>query len=262
MGRKASVLLVLMINLWYCNAQELSVSKPVLDTLGAKLVIKYDILNGKPGEKYKVSLEVVDAQGRIINSQSAFGDIGTNVEAGLGKQIIWDYRSDYVKEEVRIVIRISIERIPAGSFSGTDNTVSAEPGMGSLLLQSLAVPGLGLSKIYDGKPYWLIGVGGYGMIAGSLILHSSSKSNYDSFLNSGDPVAEEEYYDKYKSQKTASTVLAAGAAALWVTDLAIVYLIYSKRSNTPSGSKDKILSIIPEYNAEYHTTIIKLRYRF
>jgi hypothetical protein len=244
-------------------AQEtLSVSKPLLEIHGENLNISYDILNSKPGERYSISLEVTDSKGSIINAQSITGDIGQSVEGGKNKKITWNYTSDNVKDEVNIYVKIVIRKYQASADSEQIAKQIPAYTRGRLLLQSVVLPGLGLTKLNDGKPYWIMGVAGYGLVAGSIIFNSSSKSNYNDFLNSNQPQQEASYYKKYEDQKTISIVCAISAVTIWVADLILVLRSSAKLKDSPDGDKNNKLSMFPDYKFACKAPVLTLTYKF
>jgi hypothetical protein len=231
-------------------------TKPVLSLQGNDLIIIYDFINYKAGEKYRVELEVTDSKGAIIKTQSVEGDIGDNVEGGKGKKIIWHYTADNVMDEVNLVINIVIKFIAEPN----PKPVSV-PGRGSLIAQSVILPGLGLTKLTK-KPYWLMGVAGYGLVANGVIFNLSSKSNHENYLNTNDPAEEQIYWDKYENHQTISYISFAGAAVIWVTDMILVLRASSKSGSVSGLNKNKAFAMIPEYDLTNKAPVIKLRITF
>jgi hypothetical protein len=254
--------MLLLFNLTDCLSQEtITVSKPKLEIQGENLSIAYDILNTKPGEKYKISLEVTDSKGILINAQSYTGDIGENVEGGANKKIIWNFTSDNIKDEVNINIKIVISKYQEPPISEEIAKSTVPYTRSGLVLQSVALPGLGMSKLKK-NPCWITGVAGYGLIAGSIIYNGASKSNYKNFENSRNNQQELSYYKKYENQKTMSLICAIGAATIWVTDFIIVLGSSSKlKDNSKNYQKNK-LSLIPDYSINCSAPLLSLKYTF
>jgi len=260
----ASILpFLLLFQLKCCLAQEIpTIPKPLLELQGENLVIKYDILNSKPGEKYTIKLDVTDSKGSIINSQSLSGDIGDSIGGGNGKKIIWHYTSDNVKDEVQVYITIILEKHLVKAAPEEIYKAVKHYSLGSLLLQSIALPGLGLSKIHNNGPYWIMGIAGYGLITTSIIFKSSSNTSYDNFLNTNNPVEEDYYIKKYQNQKSVSTICIIGASTIWVADLIIVLSASSKLKYTSKSEHYNKLLIIPDYNLTYKAPILNFNYTF
>jgi len=261
--KTAYILPLLFVFQWFSGfgQESVTVSKPVLEIQGENLIIKYDILNSKPGNKFSVSLEIADSLGHSIIPESFSGDMGENIEGGNDKKIIWNFISDNIKDEVNIEVSIILRFIKepvAEEISTPAKTLSRR----SLMLQSVALPGLGLSKIHNNKPYWIMGIAGYGIIAGSAVYYGLSRSNYQDFLDASDPDQEIINYDKYKSQKKISMYCAIGAAALWVADLILVYNASSKPANLSALKQNGRLLLSPDYDIKYSATILRLKYTF
>jgi len=55
-----------------------------------------------------------------------------------------------------------------------------------LILSSTILPGAGLTRVHSGKPYWIIGIAGYGCIAASVLINKKAVSSYNAYVNSYD----------------------------------------------------------------------------
>ncbi|MBN1415701.1 MAG: hypothetical protein JW973_11420 [Bacteroidales bacterium] len=134
--------------------------------------------------------------------------------------------------------------------------------LGSNLLLSTLVPGWGLTRLSDGKPYWLIGVVGYGCIVSSVYLNMQASSNYDKYANSTEAEKIDSYFDTGKKQYTASNVLGWSALAIWVADLGITWVITSKMKNSAIKSKLSSFSVRTSYNGSANTPMVSFFYTF
>lgn len=245
-----------------CFGQEtFTITKPVLDTTGKKLTIKYDILNSKPDEKYNVTLIVTDSKGSTIDSRTIQGDVGEEVSGGPGKKIIWDYISDNIDDEFEISIKIKVTKIPKQADSEEVIASGSIPSLGSLLLQSVAVPGLGLTRLKH-KPYWILAVPAYGLIGSSVYFKVNSDANLENYNRTSDINDRETYYDKYEQQKNITLACAVGAAVLWIADLALVIPAYSKAKRTSENSRKNNMFMIPDFNMTYNTPVLTFKYIF
>lgn len=86
-----------------------------------------------------------------------------------------------------------------------------------VVIQSLAIPGLGLSRI-TGKPHWLRGIAGYGCIAGSIILNRTAINTFNEIENLVYFDEINRAYDKSLRQDNISKMLGYTAIGIWVTD--------------------------------------------
>lgn len=59
------------------------------------LEIMYDITESPEGSLHQVNLVMVDNRGNIIQPDSVYGDLGSTVEAGRDKLIIWEVYKEY-----------------------------------------------------------------------------------------------------------------------------------------------------------------------
>jgi hypothetical protein len=110
------------------------------------------------------------------------------------------------------------------SFQGetVKDSPSALTGRGfsrtGLVLQSVAFPGLGLSRA-TGNPHWIRGVAGYGCLAGAVILNRTAISNYAGIMDLTGYDEKNELYRKSLSQDQVSELLAYAAIGIWVSDI-------------------------------------------
>ncbi|UCG27928.1 MAG: hypothetical protein JSV24_00810, partial [Bacteroidales bacterium] len=97
-------------------------------------------------------------------------------------------------------------------------TKSKDFSRAGIVIQSLAVPGLGLSRA-TGDPHWLRGVAGYGCIAGSIVLNHQAVNTFNTIggLDNVDEI--KKAFDKSVQQDKISEVLACAALGIWVTDI-------------------------------------------
>jgi len=96
--------------------------------------------------------------------------------------------------------------------------------------QSLVFPGWGNSSI-SGGPYWLFGFAGYGCVAGSVMFNKQSYQSLEDYRVSLDINERDQLFSDAESQNQLSTILMAGAAAIWVTDITILLIKGNKTSN-------------------------------
>jgi hypothetical protein len=241
MGKALHSLLVILFVLVgpLCYSQtSVKVSDPRLEIRDNKLHIYYDILNGDPDEKYIISIDIKDQDGNTMKANTLEGDIGEVVEGGNNKQITWNLAADnifinsyvYIKINARVIsppAPVMIEPVEEQKQEviqeeQKDQTVSKEElksyNRAGIILQSLAVPGLGLSRI-SGKPHWLRGVAGYGCIAGSIILNRQAINTFNTIEDYENPNDASSAFDKSVAQDNISEVLAYAAIAVWVTDI-------------------------------------------
>jgi len=229
-----------------CYGQTIQVSEPRLELRDNTIHITYDILNSDPSDEFTVDLRITDGDGNEIKANALSGDIGDLVEGGNNKHITWDLAVDRIEMNAKIYVKVYVKAIPppapvvvppaeekteqeikeepAGpNEETTEKVISEEPESRSfnrtgIILQSLAFPGLGLSRL-TGNPHWIRGVAGYGCIAGSVIMNRTAISTFDGISGLEDYDEKNELYQKSLSQDNISEVLAYAAIGIWVSDI-------------------------------------------
>lgn len=147
-----------------------------------------------------------------------------------------------------------------GSGEAENVVTGKEFNRTALIVQSLALPGLGLTRAKE-KPHWIRGVAGYGCIAGAIILNRTAYSNYQSYLDSESTREVDELFNKAQSQKTTSQILGYAAIGIWVADLVWNIAGTSNLNEKQAGIKRGI-SVGAAVEPLSATPQLCLRYRF
>jgi hypothetical protein len=190
-------------------AQKAKVANTSVEDVDNKLVITYDILNAKASQSFNVSLEITGSSGDVISAYSLSGDIGENVTGGSNKQIIWDYNSDRIVVNEMIYFEIIALPIQSGISEVKDvNT-------GKAILLSTILPGLGLTNIKSGGPYWLMGIAGYGCLGASYFYNKKANESYTTYLENTDASQNDELLSDSQSQNLLSKTFAYSAIGIW-----------------------------------------------
>jgi hypothetical protein len=138
------------------------------------LFVTYNLDKAAKQEQFNVSLKITTASGKTITPYTLSGDVGANITGGKAKQIIWDI----TKDNIAINEDIAVEVL---ATSQGDNVKFVSRGKAALL--SAIVPGLGLTKLNNGGPYWIMAIAAYGAAAGSYLYYSMAEQNYTKYLN-------------------------------------------------------------------------------
>lgn len=158
-------------------------------------------------------------------------------------------------------------REETGPPNETENILTeshTEPAPGStgrqfnragIILQSVAFPGLGLTRVNAGKPHWIKGVLGYGCLAGSVYFNRKAASSYDSYQQPTSLEQVENDFTSAERQDLVSEVLAYSAIGIWVTEL--IWTIVGTSDLNQTG-----FSIGTAVEPVSATPLIALRYRF
>jgi hypothetical protein len=223
----SATLLIGCIQFYNLNAQNVVIETTNLAIIDKRLEINYEILHAKKTHRFEVWVEIKNAAGEKINARTLSGNIGENQLGGNDKRIIWDYNADglVLDEDVSVVVH------------GTQSTLAGAVNTGSCILKSLIMPGLGISSIEKGKPYWLLGVVGYASLGTSIALRSSYKSNYDKYLNTSDAAEASDYLNKSQSQQSTSTIMLYTAIGSWSVSM-IWTIIKATRRNKSLASNN------------------------
>lgn len=265
------------------SAQEpVRVSDPRILFRDNILQISYDIVNSTPEDYFVVSLQVTDAGGRRIYASALSGDIGNAVRGGAERHIHWDLAADHIYRNEKISVELFVvstlppdkngnhsngyaslipgQEILAGS-QGSPGASSKNYSTAGLVIQSLALPGLGLSRL-TGKPHWLRGLAGYGCLAGALVMNRQS---YHSYQEIEEYVEFEGKYDQLQKsiqQDNISEVLAYAAVGIWVTDIIWTLAGISSHHRKALQGEFGRITVRPGMDPLTHAPVVGFRYNF
>ncbi len=188
-------------------AQKSKISNTTVEIADNKMVVKYDLLGSKATKHYKILFEITNSTGLIIPTKNVSGDVGNNITGGPNKQIVWDYNADGIVYQDDINIQLS------AVFIYEDVKTSK-----ALMLSTLC-PGLGISAMEKGKPYWLLGLVSYGCLGYSYILNKKGYDNYTAYLNNSEDNLNDKLLKDSQDQKQISKTLGYAAAGVWGINL-------------------------------------------
>ncbi len=289
MGKALAVLVVIsfIFSGRYSHAQTIQVSDPRLEMKDNRLLISYDILNSGPVDKFIVNLQVTDANGKSVNTHSLSGDIGEGISGGENKKITWDPEADSIYLDADIFITLFATRvsppepvitpkesIPAEHTGRDDlmkedhvkedipeNVYAKEFSRAGLIFQSLALPGLGLSRL-TGKPHWLRGVAGYGCIAGAIVFNKVAIATYQDFKMAETIDGAASMLAEAARQDNISEALAYSAIGIWVVDLIWTVTGTSEIGKRPLYGEVKGLSFRTGFDPRLKVPLVGFSYSF
>jgi hypothetical protein len=271
-----------------CHAQTFRVSDPRLELRDNTLHITYDILNSDPSDEFTVELVVTDAAGKRIHATALSGDIGEMVSGGSNKHMAWDLSADRIEMSAQIFVKVHVKAIPPpepevvipvqeetakespeeiqkSSEATAKDSPSALTTKGfnrtSLILQSVAFPGLGLSRL-TGNPHWIMGVAGYGCLAGAVILNRTAISTYDGIMDLSDYDEKNELYQKSLSQDQVSEILAYAATGIWISNLIWTFVGTSDLKMSALNIERKGISFYTSIEPKTSAPIVGFVYKF
>jgi hypothetical protein len=244
-------------------AQKLPVvSEPRPELRGNLLLIHYDILYSDRSQRFLVELEITYPNGTKLNTRTLSGDIGTDIEGGENKKIIWDLEADRILIDNDILIKINAEIITGEPESGTSASAAGDDrfSRASLMLRSVVFPGWGLS-MYRGGPHWIKGVAGYGCIAGSIYYNRMAVNTYNQYKDQSDSDMANRYYELAVDQDQISEVLMYTAIGIWVADLIRTFVATSDLSTGSMAAKDRKISLMTGTDPYSVTPLLGVRIR-
>lgn len=246
------ILALLLVNA-VCHGQGshiVSDARPEL--IGDKLHIYYDILNSQPSDRFDVSLSITDDAGNAIRASSVTGDIGENIAGGNNKLIIWDIIADHVEVDFDIVV---IAEAPEVNESGKSFSRSG------LILQSLVVPGLGMTRL-TGDPHWIRGAVAYSCLAGSIVLNKLAIDTYSDFQNANSIDEANSLLEKSTQQDNISEVLAYTALGIWIVDFVWTLVGTSDLKKQSAARSSRGISIGTGFDSYSNAPLLAFTYNF
>ncbi len=291
MGKATLSLLIISILICdpVCLGQTIEVSDPRLELRDNNIHITYDILNSDPSDEFTVSMQITDATGQVVPANALTGDIGDMVKGGSNKHIVWDLTADkivmnskiYVKilakavapplkeQETLPVVKDPVEEIQEESPAlnrpekeeVTQGVVSKSFSRSSLILQSLPIPGLGLSRL-TGNPHWIRGVVAYGCITGSIVLNRMAVDTYSQIPGELEWDDKNKLFQQSQKQDGFSELLAYAAIGIWVSDLIWTIVGTSDLKKSPVYSETNGFSFRTTIDPLSSAPLIGIRYLF
>lgn len=259
--------------------QTIEISEPRLEMRGNIIHISYDILNSTRSDQFTVELVVKDEDGRIFSANALTGDIGDVVSGGRDKHIAWDLEADQIEINADIYVKIYVKAIPPPNpalvVEGVENNDQHEAEVieksdkadfdtkqfsrTGLILQSVAFPGLGLSR-YKGGMHWIRGGIGYGCLVGSILMNQVAVNTYEGIIDQAGYDAKNTVYQKALMQDQISKIMAYSAIVIWASDLVWTILGTSDMGNR--SSYEKGLRINSTFDPVSKTPLLAFTYNF
>jgi hypothetical protein len=128
---------------------------------------------------------------------------------------------------------------------------------GKAVLLSAVVPGLGLTKLNNGGPYWVMAIAFYGAAAGSYIYNSLAEQNYTKYLDSRTEDERNSLHSTVQSQQQMSNVLMYTAGAVWLGNM-----IWTLANPNKTKFGKKGISFGGSYDTMAKMPVVMLKYKF
>jgi len=126
------------------------------------------------------------------------------------------------------------------------------------MLMSTAMPGLGQTKITNGKPWWLTGIAAYGAMASGLVIHNSYLKTYSSYQVEEDPATRAALLHDTQQKQNVSNALIISSATVWIANIIWVAVIPNKYQSLQHVK----LSLEQPIGPLEGTTLLTLRLNF
>lgn len=242
---------MLAINLGVHGQPVASIRNTDISLDNDRIIVTYDLVDAKPGEKFEVWLRITGADGVLIQGRSFSGDIGRNIEGGNGLVIYWNFEKDHITLSDEISIQVMAELLETKELTYI-----------KALALSTVVPGWGLAKIEDRKLYTLIGLAGYGSVAAGLYYTFRSKSTYTEYGNSSEIIERNSLYNDYISQKNTGEIFGWSAAAIWVADIVWMSLRFGRAKDNPQAFISRRIHLGYSYCPASGTPLVSMHINF
>jgi hypothetical protein len=241
----------------------LQITDPVIVHRDNLIRISYEIVGSTISEFYEVMLEITKVSGERIQAKNLNGDVGRRIPGGEQRVIIWNYIEDNVDLSEELFFQVYA--VP--QQENTDVPLNSsqnvhQQGATGVIVRTIVLPGLGLTRLNNGKPHWIKGIVGYSCIAGSVYYNRKAIETFDNYLAPmGDDFAPD-LYDKSVSQDNISEILAYAAIGIWVSDLVWTVVSVSKQERTAHMHSKKGISVGTRIEPAIGIPLIALRYSF
>ena len=265
---------ILHISILSFNAfsQSIALSKPSIEFQDNIFRIYYDIHNTDKEDRFDITLHIQDSLGKQIVANALTGDIGENVLGGDGKTISWDLTLDSVYMETTLYFKVKAKQLvtPERQAENKQPGVEIKTNPANIyeelnysrekaIKHSLLFPGSGLTIINKGKPHWLRGAAGYGLLGTSVYLKYNSQQVYQEYLVAETVQAKNELYSEVQKLNTNSNTLLFCAAGVWVVDF--IWTLTSTKHTTIAGLGDQF-RISSGYNYMAAAPLLSLQINF
>ncbi len=194
-------------------AQAPVIPKPQLVFRNDSLIITYHINNCKANQQFRVWLDVSTVEGKKLIPRTLSGDVGEHVLCGATKKIYWNMGADSIFMDDVIYVKVMAETTEM-------QVTAAKGGNGKYFLASLLFPGSGLNlKKGNNKPYWLMGVVGYGGVASTLYFNQMAKTAHNNYVQETDQTQKDDYLQNYNDNKKYMKISAISTGTVWLANL-------------------------------------------
>ncbi len=230
-----------------------------------------DIGDGVSGGSNKLITWDLKADNIFMNSRISFKIFAKTIQVPKAVEVIQDTIPEGEDAKAADTETEGIALVPSdeGESSGeavrseiiTHDVPAQEFNRAGIILQSIALPGLGLSRS-RGNPHWLRGVAGYGCIAGAYLMNRKAISTYGSIADEKIYANKNKLFQRSQNQDNISEALAYAAIGIWVTDLIWTLVGTSDLRQKSSMSDVPGISWKTTVDPLTYTPLMGITYRF
>lgn len=184
-----------------------------------KMVITYDIVGGKPSEKFDITIAVITDSGNKLETKTISGDL-KGVPAGSGKKITWDIGKDIAFLDENIHVEIEAKQI--------NPLVIPYTSRGKAMVWSTFFPGAGSARLGQNGAHILKGLLAYACIGLSVKYNNDAVKAYDSYKIETNPSKRNGFLSDTESKQNQSSYMIYGAITIWVVDYLNIMLMQNK----------------------------------
>ncbi|MCB0804607.1 MAG: hypothetical protein KDC05_02355 [Bacteroidales bacterium] len=229
---------------------------------GSKLVITYDIVNAKDGETFETWAKITTESGKEIIPTTTYGDIGKGVTGGPNKRIEWDLQSDNISIDeafsVEVYARSDLKDKKKEDEPKIKTQAKGISPVGAMALSAI-LPGLGRTVAKGGGGQWVLGLVGYGFVAGSVIMNNGASNAYEDYLVAETLEDRDDLFEEAENKDLYSKVFIGGAAAIWIFDIIYTGAVADKERRSKN---QKGLSLNYQFDPQSGAPLLGLRFTF
>ena len=175
---------------------------------GKIIEIHYDLVNAQPDETFKVWVKAFRPDGTEIPMSSIIGAVGDNITGGENKTIFWNFDGDLIAQNSPLNFQV---------YASSNLALRRRKPFPVHVLKSAILPGWGQSS--KGKPYWLIGIGTYGLLAGSIWQNRQAEQDYMDYLAELNREERNNLFLGAENKDRNSKIMAYAAGGIWLGNI-------------------------------------------
>ncbi|QHT65835.1 hypothetical protein GXP67_03720 [Rhodocytophaga rosea] len=257
------LLFALLLMPAWMQAQQITNIQASLDPFDRTIDITYD-MTARQGkyDKYTVDLYFSQDGGITLKGPLKYidGDLGEGIRPGKGKIATWDCLEEYPSFDGK---NVTFKLVANIDVKFREDRLLKLGGADKALL-SLLLPGLGDYKVREGKGYWAIGAVAVGMMGTGIAFKIGANKKYKQYKASETLTDVQNNYTAANNQRRNYIYLTRAAAAIWLTDIALVAIRGTRNQQIQRKirSKRTQTGFQFHYDPVFQSTSIGFQYKF